>query len=104
MTVLEPHALARQAARRHDEQLVTLVAQALEPWPVRVFVLDDRPGVLRIVLGRPNGAYLDVPVDPEQVRRHGPAEVALIVAREARRRWHALEPLPVPANVTLGQE
>lgn len=44
MTVLSA---ARAAARRQDEQLVTLVAQALDPWPVRVFVDENRPGCPR---------------------------------------------------------
>lgn len=101
MTVLSA---ARAAAHRQDKQLVALVAQALDPWPVRVFVLEDRPGVLRIALGRPTGAYLDVEVDSREVARLGVAEVSRLVAIEARRRWHALEPLPVPANVVLGEE
>lgn len=78
MTVLSA---ARAAARRQDEQLVTLVAQALDPWPVRVFVDENRPGVLRIALGRPAGAYLDVEVDA--------LKVALALARAASREAYA---------------
>jgi hypothetical protein len=78
MTVLSA---ARAAARRQDEQLVTLVAQALDPWPVRVFVDENRPGVLRIALGRPAGAYLDVEVDSRKVAQLG--ALARAASREA---------------------
>lgn len=97
---------ARQAARRRDEQLVAIIAEALAPWPVRVFVLADRDDVIRISLGRPDGALIDVPVDRILIDsgRFSAEEVAALVARQARKVWHSLEPLPVPANITVGQE
>ena len=103
-TILEPHSIAREAARRRDAQLVRLIAQALEPYPIRVIVTEDRPGELLIRLGRPDGVTLAVPVDASLVTRYGPDELAVYIGLEARRRWHDLEPLPVPDNVILGQE
>lgn len=94
--------LARATARRRDEQLVALIAQALEPYPVRVMFLEHHPDVIRIVLGR--ATFLDVPIDPVIRARRPLDELVLEVAREARRRWRDLEPLPVPDNVVLGGE
>lgn len=102
--ILEPHALAHAAARRRDEQLVELIAQALAPWPIRVLVAEDRPGELLVRLGRPSGVTLAIPVDPTLVPRLGIDETVRLVALEARRRWRDLEPAPVPANVALGEE
>lgn len=103
-----PLSLAQQAGRRRDEQLVALVASALAPWPVRVYVLEHRDDVLRVALGRRDGAYLDVPVDELRHQLYRGAitldEAVARIARQARKVWHSLEPLPVPANITLGQE
>ena len=95
----------REAIRRRDAQLVDVIAQALAPWPVRVLVVAH-PGAVRITLGRPNGVYLTVPIDRHRIARDQltPEDVATLIALEARRRWRDLDPLPIPANITLGAE